>query len=134
MYTEISFDVPSNDAEWCQLQFYLNTNPNKGAPWKLSGQAPYQFNVSSLQSPINKDTDTWKQRPLPLKTIATVTLAHSGNASISGGAVYPCPKGQVAQFLLHPASDDRDINFEWFELDYPAADGGPHGIVFDMLK
>lgn len=48
--------------------------------------------------------------------------------------MYPCPKGQVAQFLLHPASDDRDFGLDWFELDYPASEGGPHGIVFDMLK
>ncbi|KAJ4310302.1 hypothetical protein N0V94_008512 [Neodidymelliopsis sp. IMI 364377] len=133
-YTEISFDVPSNDAQWCQLQFFLNTNPMKGAPWTLWGQAPYQFNVSSLPSTINKDTDTWNKRPQPIKTLATVTLTHSGNASISGGAVYPCPKGQVAQFLLHPASDDRDFGLTWFELDYPSSEGGPHGITFDMLK
>ena len=134
IYTEISFDVPSNDAGYCRLQFHINTNPTKGAPWTLEGQAPYQFNISSLQSPINKDKDTWNERPEPLNTIATVTLSHSGNASISGGAVYPCPKGNVAQFLLHPASDDRDFKFTWFELDYPVPDGGPHGIVFDMLK
>ncbi|KAF1362718.1 hypothetical protein EJ07DRAFT_105857 [Lizonia empirigonia] len=133
-YTEISFDVPSNDAEYCQLQFFINTNTTKGAPWTLYGQAPYQFNISSLPPTINKDTDTWNSRPQPIKTVATVTLSYSGNATVSGGAVYPCPKGQVSQFLLHPASDDRDFGFTWFELDYPAAEGGPHGIVFDMLK
>ncbi|KAF3043066.1 hypothetical protein E8E11_000760 [Didymella keratinophila] len=133
-YTEISFDVPSNDASWCQLNFYINTFPNLGAPWSLSGQAPYTFNISSLPPAINKDTDTWNSRPQPISTVATVTLSHNGTASISGGAVYPCPKGQVAQFLLHPASDERDFGFEWFELDYPASQGGPHGIVFDMLK
>lgn len=134
-YTEISFDIPSNDASWCQLNFFLNTNAAKGAPWTLWGQAPYAFNISTLPPySINKDKDTWNSRPQPIKTLATVTLNHAGNASISGGQVYPCPKGQVAQFLLHPASDDREFGFEWFELNYPASEGGPHGLVFDMLK
>ena len=71
---------------------------------------------------------------MPLKTIATVTLDHSGKTGIANGVIYPCPKGQAAQFLLHPASDDRGFGFTWFELDYPEAEGGPHGIVLEMLK
>ncbi|KAH6614320.1 ubiquitin 3 binding protein But2 C-terminal domain-containing protein [Boeremia exigua] len=133
-YTEISFDIPSNDASYCQLNFFLNTNRLKGAPWSLWGQAPYKFNISSLPPTINKDLDTWNSRPQPLRTLATVTLTHGGNVTLTGGSVYPCSKGQVAQFLLHPASDDREFGLSWFELDYPASEGGPHGITFDMMK
>ncbi|KAF3003429.1 hypothetical protein E8E13_001476 [Curvularia kusanoi] len=135
IYTEISFDIPSNTATFCQLNFYLNTLPEIGAPWSLSGDPPFTFNISSLPAnSINKDTDTWKKRPSPIKTIATVTLTQAGNATIKGGAVVPCPKGQTSQFLLHPGSDERAFAFNWFELDYPASEGGPHGVVFDMLK
>jgi hypothetical protein len=133
-YTEISFDIPSNAATSCQLNFFINTFPSINAPWYLWGEPPYQFNISSLPPAINKDTDTWNSRPKPVATIATVTLSKNGSASISGGAVEPCLKGQVSQFLLHPASEDREFGFEWFELDYPEALGGAHGIVFDMLK
>lgn len=134
MYTEISFDIPSNDATRCQLNFFINTNTSRAAPWSLWGKPPYQFNISSLPPTINRDNDTWNHRPQPIKTVATVTLDHSGNVSIANGAIQPCPKGQPAQYLLHPASDDRIFGFTWFELDYPASQGGPHGIVFDMLK
>ncbi|KAG9200880.1 hypothetical protein G6514_006588 [Epicoccum nigrum] len=133
-YTEISFDIPSNAATSCQLNFLINTFPSINAPWSLWGEPPYQFNISSLPPAINKDTDTWNSRPKPIATIATVTLSKNGSASISGGAVEPCLKGQVSHFLLHPASEDREFGFEWFELDYPEALGGAHGIVFDMLK
>ena len=133
-YTEISFDIPSNAPTSCTLNFFINTLADVNAPWTLSGQAPYQFNISSLPPAINKDTDTWNSRPAPIKTIATVTLGKDGNVSISGGAVEPCPKGQVSQFLLHPASEEREFGFEWFELDYPESMGGGHGIVFDMVK
>lgn len=133
-YTEISFDIPSKAATSCTLNFFINTLADVNAPWTLSGQAPYQFNISSLPPAINKDTDTWNNRPAPIKTIATVTLGKDGNVSISGGAVEPCPKGQVSQFLLHPASEEREFGFEWFELDYPESMGGGHGIVFDMVK
>jgi hypothetical protein len=100
----------------------------------LYGQAPYQFNISSLPTTINKDTDRWNSRPVPIATVGTVTVSPSGSANITGGGVYPCPKGQPAQFLLHPASDDRPFGLDWFELDYPTSEGGPHGIVFEMYS
>lgn len=133
-YTEISFDIPSNAATSCQLNFLINTVPDVNAPWTLWGQPPYQFNISTLPPAINKDTDTWNSCPKPLTTIATVTLGKNGSVAVNGGKVEPCPRGQVSQFLLHPASEEREFGFEWFELDYPESMGGAHGIVFDMVK
>ncbi|KAF2129398.1 hypothetical protein P153DRAFT_366788 [Dothidotthia symphoricarpi CBS 119687] len=130
VWTEISFDVPANNANMCHLDFFLNTNPLKNAPLVLSGQAPYTFNISRLEPRINKDRDTWNTHPKVVEYAATVTVEHGGKTRVDGGW-FACPKGQVAQFLLMPGSD-RNLKLEWYELDYRADEGGPHGVVLDM--
>lgn len=130
-YTEISFDVPSNEAAICRLNFKINTNPVKNAPRQLSGEAPYAINISRIEPRINAYADTWNSRPGVTEHYATYTLHHNGTVREVYSKWFDCPKGQIAQFLLHPASQ-RDLRYYWFELDYPQAEGGPHGVVLEM--
>lgn len=129
-HTEISFDVPTNEAVVCRLNFKVNNNPAKNAPRELSGSAPYAFNISRLEPTINKDTDTWISHPGVTEYYATYTLNHNGTVKEEYSKWFACPKGQVAQFLLHPASD-RDFRYYWYELDYQLGEGGPHGVVLE---
>ncbi|CAO2654592.1 Nn.00g113250.m01.CDS01 [Neocucurbitaria sp. VM-36] len=129
-YTEISFDVPNNNAAICRLNFYINTDANKNAPRQLSGDAPYLFNITRLDPKINKDSDNWNSYPATTGHVKTVELDHAGVKGQDDGW-FTCPKGQVAQFLLRPASN-RAFRFYWFELDYPANEGGAHGVVLEM--
>ena len=126
IFTEISFDVPSNGANYCQLAFTISTDPTRSAPWTLWGVAPYRFNISSLPPTINKDTDTWNNRPQPIEWVATVELDNQGNTKVFSNGVV-CAKGQVAQFLLYPENPERDFGLVWFELTDPL-----HGITYEM--
>ena len=130
-YTEVSFDVPANEASICRLQFKINTDPNKNAPRSLSGQSPYTFDISRLDPSINKNTDSWNSHPNITEHYATFSLDQAGNVREVVNKWFTCPKGQVAQFVLHPSST-RNFDYYWFELDYSAAEGGPHGIVLEM--
>ncbi|KAF1841247.1 uncharacterized protein K460DRAFT_421050 [Cucurbitaria berberidis CBS 394.84] len=129
-FTEISFDVPNNQAAICRLKFWINPDPNKNAPRELSGEAPYVFNISRLEPKINKNSDRWNSYPATTGYVKTVELDHSGVKWQDDGW-FSCPKGQVAQFLLRP-SGNRAFRYYWFELDYPADQGGAHGIVLEM--
>ncbi|KAH9874306.1 hypothetical protein IAQ61_003495 [Plenodomus lingam] len=131
-HVEISFDVPDNEAAICRLNFLINTSPQKNAPYSLSGMPPYALNISRLQPTINKDTDTWNSRPNVTDYMATYLLTQAGSVSTAFSKWFPCPKGQIAQFLLLPADEERDFEYYWFELDYPKQDGGPHGVVLEM--
>ncbi|KAF2845492.1 hypothetical protein T440DRAFT_472620 [Plenodomus tracheiphilus IPT5] len=130
-HVEVSFDVPSNEAAICRLNFHINTSPTKNAPRALYGTPPYTFNISRLQPTIDKDTDTWNSHPNITDYVATYILGQAGNVSTVASHWFECPKGQVAQFLLYPLGG-RDFGYYWFELDYPAEEGGPHGVVLEM--
>jgi len=130
-YTEISFDVPSNEAAICRLAFKINTSPAKNAPRALSGEAPYIISISRLDPGINKDTDTWNRHPKVTEYYASFSLTQEGTVSEVYSKWFECPKGQIAQFVLHPGST-RDISYYWFELDYKSEEGGPHGVVLEM--
>ncbi|KAF2799884.1 hypothetical protein K505DRAFT_230155 [Melanomma pulvis-pyrius CBS 109.77] len=125
VHTEISFDVPSNGAISCKLGFAFSLDPNIGAPWYVWGDSPFSFNISTIDRPINKDTDTWNNHPKPVYWVATVDVEPSGRITISGGYVN-CWKGRPVQFLLYPASNAPG-GIKWFELNNPL-----HGITFDM--
>ncbi|KAF2020177.1 hypothetical protein BU24DRAFT_489990 [Aaosphaeria arxii CBS 175.79] len=125
IFTEVSFDVPSNNATECKLGFYINTEPTRGAPWTIWGEAPYLFDVLRLRPIMNKDADTWNRHPEIDGWAATVEVSKSGDVNIFGGRL-PCVKGEAAQFLLTPGSE-RDFGLNWFELKDPL-----HGITYEM--
>lgn len=59
---------------------------------------------------------------------ATVNVSKAGDVSVEDGW-FQCKGGEVAQFLLYGNGEGR---VSWFELDYGAEVGGPHGIVLEM--
>lgn len=128
--TEISFDVPSNNAAtYCKLSFYINTDPKKNAPRALWGEAPYRFNISSLASnSIDPWNDSWNSHPKSQEHVGWVEVNHAGNVKTSDLSV-PCAKGNTAQYIMYPDNPKRDFGFTWFELDYEP----PHGIVYEMF-
>ncbi|KAF1919522.1 ubiquitin 3 binding protein But2 C-terminal domain-containing protein [Ampelomyces quisqualis] len=130
VFTEISFDVrPDIPANICRLNFHLNLNPSKNAPWSIEG-APFTFIISRIKSEIDKDKDTWNKYPPVMHYLANVTVDKDGNVTVEDGW-FQCPKGGVAQFLLWPSSD-ADVELTWFELDYGWEIGGPHGVTLEM--
>jgi hypothetical protein len=120
-----------NDAAICRLNFKINTNKSKNAPRRLSGESPLALNATWLEPYIDKDTDTWNSYPDTTDHVASWELNHAGKVKEIDSKWFECPKGQLAQFLLHPASK-RDFDYYWFELDYKDSEGGPHGIVLEM--
>lgn len=131
VYTEVSFDVPGDNAATnCRINFHVNTNATKNAPRELSGDAPYTFNVTRVASAMDQFKDSWASHPAPTDWVATVTLTKAGDVTVDG-AWFDCPKWNVAQFLLTPSAN-RALRYWWFELDYPASEGGPHGITLEM--
>jgi hypothetical protein len=129
--TEISFDVRADiPANICRLNFHLNTNPAKNAPWALSGATPFEITVSRLQPTINKDKDTWNFHPKVNEYVATFAVSRDGSVSVQDGW-FECPKGDVAQFMLS-TSAGRGSSLSWFELNYGWDIGGPHGVTLEM--
>ena len=120
--TEISFDVPSNDATYCLLNFTIALG-NPGGPWTLSGNSSdrtYELAIYTLDGPVDNAADTWNSRTQPGSIVAAVAINNSGATSIAHVGSGTCAKGQVANFLLAPFdSDDQeesydDIFFNWF--------------------
>jgi hypothetical protein len=131
VYTEVSFDVPNDvPASICRINFAINTDPAKNAPRTLTGQAPYTFFVYHTEATIDKDKDTWNSHPEITNYVATITLTQGGDVTVKDGW-FDCPKGNVAQFLLVPQGT-RAFRYTWYELNYPASAGGPHGITLEM--
>ncbi|OCL09961.1 hypothetical protein AOQ84DRAFT_353778 [Glonium stellatum] len=128
VYTEISFDIPSNSARSCNLAFTIATG-NPGAPWTLSGDdsGPKIFNISYISPAMNQSRDAWDQdtRPAVQDWVATVQVDYDGSVTINGGRV-SCAKGQVAQFLMYPGST-RDFSLTWYEEADPI-----NGIIYEM--
>ncbi|KAF2032445.1 hypothetical protein EK21DRAFT_35865, partial [Setomelanomma holmii] len=133
VYLGVSFDVPANvTAAICRINFHINTNAAKNAPRELSGVAPYQFSISRLAPGLNDKLTTWANRPQIIARVEGVTLTHDGQVTIPDNeGWFDCPEGDVAQFLLYPASS-RAFRYTWFELDYGWDVGGPHGITLEM--
>jgi hypothetical protein len=59
-----------------------------------------------------------------------VTLGVNGKTTLKDGWLQ-CPLGDVAQFVLIPATSAA-FKYTWFELDYEESQGGPHGITLEM--
>lgn len=118
----MSFDPPVNGATWCAFHFELSLD----APWWLWGYAPYTFNISSITPTMNKDTDTWNNRPQPIELVASIEIFPDGNTTMYGG-IFGCKKGEPAQFLLQPSAPEANWGIRWFELDAPL-----NGITYDM--
>lgn len=130
VYTEVSFDVRADiPAKICRLNFHINTNPTKNAPWTLDGAGPYTFLIGRQRPWIDTDKDTWNTYPDVQNYAATVEVSKDGSVNVEDGW-FQCGKGEVAQFLLYSMSPDMRLT--WYELDYPQELGGPHGIVLEM--
>jgi hypothetical protein len=131
IWTEISFDVPADvPAAICRVNFNLNLNPVKKAPWKVYGNPPYDIEVRRLEPTINKDKDTWNASAFIKEYVATILISKEGTVEVLDGW-FECPKGDVAQFIMLPTAP-LGMDFSWFELDYPWSEGGPHGITLEM--
>lgn len=59
-----------------------------------------------------------------------VEVSKEGKANVTAKD-FECNKFGTAQFLLKPVGV-RQLRFWWFELDYPEAQGGAHGITLEM--
>ncbi|KAH7394868.1 ubiquitin 3 binding protein But2 C-terminal domain-containing protein [Phaeosphaeria sp. MPI-PUGE-AT-0046c] len=130
VYTEVSFDVPPDiPAKICRINFHINKNPVKNAPWTLDGAGPYQFLIGRQRPWIDKDKDTWNTYPDVQNYAATVNLTKDGQVTVEDGW-FQCGKGEVAQFLLYANSPDMKLT--WYELDYNEEMGGPHGVTLEM--
>ncbi|KAF2871460.1 ubiquitin 3 binding protein But2 C-terminal domain-containing protein [Massariosphaeria phaeospora] len=128
VHTEFSFDVAVNVASTCRLGFTMNADPARGAPWKLWGEAPYVFNVSTLtQRPIWKHWDTWNNRQNYGPYVASFSVDQAGNVNVTDGEV-ECAQGQATQYVLYPGSE-RDFGIMWFELKDPL-----HGLTYDLYE
>ncbi|KAF2703636.1 hypothetical protein K504DRAFT_391808 [Pleomassaria siparia CBS 279.74] len=125
IYTEILFDIPSNTAQWCRLNFHIALD---SAPWEFWGDVPFRFNISTVDGTFNKSTDTWYNRPSPVEWIATVEVTHDGKVNFLFGSygLVSCTKGQPANFLLYPATAAPG-GLRWFELTSPL-----HGITYEL--
>ena len=112
-YTMFSFDATATFANSCKIAFEMNTNPVLWAPYKLWGLAPYRFNISHIDPTMNKDQDTWNNRPAVKEWVATVEVGQGGVKSVTTTDV-PCVKGDVDQYIAYPADPERDFGFTWY--------------------
>ncbi|KAF2713715.1 hypothetical protein K504DRAFT_424579 [Pleomassaria siparia CBS 279.74] len=122
VYTEVLFDVPSKVAQLCRVNFHIAREH-----WAIMGDQPFIFNISTLDRSVNKDKDTWKDRPSPVHWVATVQVTYLGKVTFlnGGDGRVSCAKGKPASFLLHPTAEVGLLN--WYELARPL-----HGIVYEM--
>jgi hypothetical protein len=129
--TEISFDVRADvPANICRLNFHLNLNPAKNAPWALAGPTPFEITASRLTPTIDKDKDSWNSHPKVNEYVATFVVSRNGSVTVHDES-FICPKGDVAQFMLS-TSAGRGSSLSWYELDYGWDVGGPHGVTLEM--
>jgi hypothetical protein len=131
----VSFDVPYNEATKCRLNFHVNQNLVKNAPFTLKGTSEFAINISRLEPNLINGVTTWSNRPAVTEYYDTYVLTPDGNGKATVTTIhskwFECPKNGVAQFIIHPASG-RDLTLYWFELNYDAASGGPHGVTLEM--
>ena len=117
-------------ANICRLRFVINKSPAKNAPFSLKGVAPFAINISRIDPKLVNGGTTWNNKPAVIEHYDTYVLSTSGASEIVS-KWFTCPKGNVAQFYIHPAGT-RDLEVYWYELNYGANEGGPHGIVLEM--
>ncbi|KAF1839402.1 hypothetical protein BDW02DRAFT_150882 [Decorospora gaudefroyi] len=134
-WTAINFDVPNNNAIMCRLRFLVNTNFAMNAPFALYGTPDFTINISRIKPELVNGVTTWDNRPPITDFYDSYTLMQDadGKATVRENVSewFLCPKGNVAQFVMHPGSQ-RDLMLYWYELDYSPENGGPHGIVLEM--
>ncbi|CAN9147336.1 unnamed protein product [Alternaria alternata] len=126
----VNYDVPDNAADICRLRFLINTDTFKNAPLSLKGEAPFAINISRIEPKLVNGGTTWNNKPAITEHYDTYVLSMNGATEVVS-KWFSCPKGNVAQFVIHPASK-RYLDVYWFELNYGAEDGGPHGVVLEM--
>ncbi|RYN27805.1 hypothetical protein AA0120_g10631 [Alternaria tenuissima] len=129
-WTAVNYDVPDNAANICRLRFLINTDTFKNAPLSLKGEAPFAINISRIEPKLVNGGTTWNNKPAITEHYDTYVLSMNGATEVVS-KWFSCPKGNVAQFVIHPASK-RYLDVYWFELNYGAEDGGPHGVVLEM--
>jgi hypothetical protein len=129
-WTAVNFDVPDNAANICRLRFLINIDTSKNAPLELAGKAPFEINISRIEPKLVNGRTTWNNKPAITEHYDTYVLSTNA-ASETVSKWFQCPKGKVAQFVIHPASKS-DLDVYWFELNYSATEGGPHGVVLEM--
>ncbi|CAI6342248.1 unnamed protein product [Periconia digitata] len=130
VWTEFLFDVPYNNAVWCNLHLTVNTDPTRGAPFSVWGsqndEAFYVFNVSTISRHINKDADTWRNHPAIKDWVATFKVWNNGYVDQIGGTYFSCAKNNIAEFIAHPADLRKPGGFSIFELYDPV-----HGFTYE---
>jgi hypothetical protein len=129
-WTAVNYDVPDNAADICRLRFLINTDTFKNAPLSLKGEAPFAINISRIEPKLVNGGTTWNNKPAITEHYDTYVLSMNGATEVVS-KWFSCPKGNVAQFVIHPASK-RYLDVYWFELNYGVEDGGPHGVVLEM--
>jgi hypothetical protein len=113
------------------LNFFVNRDELKKAPFHWWGDVPLAINVLRIKPELENGRTTWKTVPETIEHVATFMWStQSGVLSVLNNW-FECPKGRPAQFVIQPAST-RNMDLYWFELDYPAQSGGAHGIVLEM--
>ncbi|KAI4678402.1 uncharacterized protein J4E84_008657 [Alternaria hordeiaustralica] len=130
-WTAINFDVPQIDnVKICRLRFLINVDPFKNAPLTLKGDAPMAISISRIEAKLVNGRSTWNNKPAITEHYDAYTLTANGASEVVS-KWFECPMKKAAQFVIHPASK-RDLELYWFELNYGANDGGPHGVVLEM--
>jgi hypothetical protein len=123
--------VPNNAAATCRLNFHINQDEFKKAPFRWSGTNPRAISVSRTEPRLSNGRTTWNNKPDTTRHVATFMWSQQNGLLSVVNEWFECPKGKTAQFVIHPASE-ADMELYWFELDYPAAEGGAHGITLEM--
>ncbi|PVH96945.1 hypothetical protein DM02DRAFT_568753, partial [Periconia macrospinosa] len=107
IWTAFLFDVPDNNANWCNLKLTISTDEKRSAPYKVWGNTGdedfYVFNVSTVSRHINKDADTWHDHPEIKEWVATFTVWKDGRVKQDGGLFFACAKNNIAEYIAHPA-------------------------------
>ncbi|KAI4645712.1 hypothetical protein J4E93_005290 [Alternaria ventricosa] len=130
-WTAINFDVPQIDkVKTCRLRFLINVDPFKNAPLTLEGEAPMSISISRIETKLVNGKSTWNNKPKITEHYDAYVLTTISSSEVVS-KWFACPMKQAAQFVIHPASK-RDLELYWFELNYGANDGGPHGVVLEM--
>jgi hypothetical protein len=131
VWTAVNFDVPDNSATICRVNFQINTDEFKNAPFSWTGIHPRAISVSRIQPRLSNGRTTWNNVPATIRPVATFMYSPEGSILTVVNEWFQCPKGQPAQFIIRPASE-TDMELSWFELDYPTEMGGAHGLTLEM--
>ena len=130
MWTGVNFDVHDIHGTTCRLRFLVNTNSYHNPPFSLKGEAPFAINISRIEPKLVNGATTWNNKPAIIEHYDTYILSTASATEIVS-RWFQCPAGRVAQFYVH-AGSRRDLEVYWYELNYAASEGGPHGIVLEM--